>query len=470
MHTSLKFAIVLALVVVFLRADVSRSATGDHVATPPSGTITVVGPNATYNWAAKNESQMWVDLKLVADDVDYFKGIGLKSGNYVDASWSGGTKGKCAPAIHATATDWFATGTGLTTISATLRDATGNAQTDDINPVVTLASVVGGFSLDATAGSEVSGCGGTVNTLAVTAITSQILWLCPGNTQFELAAQSSPTAGDFRSLLRFKVDEAGASPASGHFGGADPVVTRGTGAIAIASSGIDLNRDGTMPGSHFRHQFYVRSNSFSGALTKAQRTTAPAESLLVINVDEHFETGSTFYFELVPGLGAALGGPRLRHRLVKFTSGTVVLDGVGTSFSRVFGASDVDRLQVTFYCDCNGNGALNVGESFAGTYIWVQPLTIHAETVKASTLSGFTAGSQVRSWADASLQSARRKDTNSDFRSCFDVTISSFATFVPSRAIVESCGWVALKEAAYLGLIGLATIPFLPGVRPHVRE
>jgi len=124
----------------------------------------------------------------------------------------------------------------------------------------------------------------------------------------------------------------------------------------------------------------------------------------------------------------------LRHRLVKFTSGTVVLDGVGTSFSRVFGASDVDRLQVTFYCDCNGNGALNVGESFAGTYIWVQPLTIHAETVKASTLSGFTAGSQVRSWADASLQSARRKDTNSDFRSCFDVTISSFATFVPSTA------------------------------------
>jgi hypothetical protein len=28
----------------------------------------------------------------------------------------------------------------------------------------------------------------------------------------------------------------------------------------------------------------------------------------------------------------------------------------------------------------------------------------------------------------------------------------------------------ALKEAAYLGLIGLFRIPFLPGVRPHVRE
>jgi hypothetical protein len=57
---------------------------------------------------------------------------------YVDAAFDGGVKGFCVPRRHASTTQWFATGTGSSQVSATLTDVATNPPTNDSDVTITL--------------------------------------------------------------------------------------------------------------------------------------------------------------------------------------------------------------------------------------------------------------------------------------------------------------------------------------------
>ena len=109
----------------------------DGVGTPITGKIRTTG----QKWAHVNDSSESIVVELYdTEDNDCIDGELTETNYYLNATFNGGPAGNCAPTTHASQTEWFATATGNSEVTAVLHDETANQATDDEDPTITLGA------------------------------------------------------------------------------------------------------------------------------------------------------------------------------------------------------------------------------------------------------------------------------------------------------------------------------------------
>ena len=157
-----------------------------------------------------------------------------------------------------------------------------------------------------TVAESASGGAGTSNSLAVTEIMNDMLYIAKRfgvpsaqswvvlNIGFSVGT-TPPPAGQ----ILYAVDGAGATNASGSFVGPPPLlVGLDIGIVYSVSVSIDDNTDGVLDPAEKTETLLVRVIDFDSSVVQAKRTSAPTESLYPIKAAEHFDVGGTFHFAL----------------------------------------------------------------------------------------------------------------------------------------------------------------------------
>jgi hypothetical protein len=474
-HRSIVAALVAVGILGLVPMRQAVGAPGDHVHTEPTGTLSALGADSSYHWAAVNTA-MHVNLHLASpDDVDYISGA-LVNGQYVESYWAGGAKGTCSPLVHATDSQWSATGTGYTTISVTLFDQTDNTETNDVNPTKQLIDVVGGFTFDSATAYQLYGGNNTYSEITVVSGGEKTLFICPSN-QYRLTAASTPATGPFRVWIRYNHVPNG-TPVTGDFSGSNPVFGPvGSGETQSNYLGIDVDRDSVLDQSEESTIIAVTRIDFEDAVAYDQRTmpTALAEALFPLVGDEHMEVGGTFYFELQgPNLD---DGALLAYELRHAQTGTVVKSGTGRHFSHTWAASPTGGFYLNLFLDCNGNGVGDLTETpFFADPFWVQAVKVYTfNTVYSNAIAALGAPTpgQVEAKYAASAKLGLIRHSADDFRTCVEFALGTLTKDTsggpdPVTVDVDDDDWFDLSHHVTLvnsfsdNTLGLAIKPSDP--------
>jgi hypothetical protein len=196
----------------------------------------------------------------------------------------------------------------------------------------------------------------TSNSLTVSSVTDDTLYICPGNkVRLSLPANIPP-----RARVVFAVEGTSVSPASGNFS-IDSTLTIPDDIVVRVKAGTDINANGTLDTNEVTQALNIRTQRFGNAKVHARRTTVPEESLLPMHDEggEHFDIGSTFEFVLVPSGSSVLGRSSLLKYALLSTRGRngPIASGSGMTLNWTFGSNgSVSGGEVRYFLDSNDDG------------------------------------------------------------------------------------------------------------------
>ena len=176
----------------------------------------------------------------------------------------------------------------------------------------------------------------------------------------------------------------------------------------------------------------VKVIDISKGTVEAKRTSTPSESQYPIKEGEHFEVGGTFEF-LLEGPDDYNDLP-IAWRVEQLDYLNSTLDsGSGDSGSYTFqSGSDVGRVDVKFFVDRDGDEDIDGDECrLSSPEFTVVEMTTHDITIEYSTALGSLSLGVVQSEFNSSVEYALRKDSEDDWRACFEIAVGSLTSFAP---------------------------------------
>ena len=298
------------------------------------------------------------------------------------------------------------------------------------------------------------------NFLTVTGVTTTVLYVAKNNNaRLGVGALSGAVMPVMTDVL-VNVSGPLSNPMSPHFGNT-PIVIPDTGVSHTVSVGVDTNLNAILEASEITKSFIIQEiilTTLGGAIHANRTAGGPVESAYPVLTDEHFDTTSTFQFQLVPAAGDVIGNQSmLRYALYHLYGGanTATQNTLGNlSFSELLGANDRGTVYVKFYVDADNSGSWSTGEQYVSSQEFVvldrKVYSINVEVSDA--IAGFANLTVNTTPMNATFDQAQNillsKDSPTDYRAAVDFDVVTSNVFVHTAAGGSRPDSLAYENAA----------------------
>jgi hypothetical protein len=365
---------------------------------------------------------------------------------------------------------------GVKTVTVKVRDAAGNETTD------TFAWTIDDSAIDKLIGQEVAGTSSLPNSVQVSGMSTDILWVSGSNwgsvwNDVILDYTSTSAKRPLRPDVHWQVTGLTAGSLTGTFD-TTPVVpvdkSTMSGASLTVSAGIDANLDGTLTTGEITHRFMIYllelDDAAAGWTVYSQRTVAPTwdtahdtleTSAFAVKVNEIFDTASGFEFSL-----GYLGSARSTSSLIKYevlddgyTYNSTLASGSGEKFTHTFTGSGGKSVFIRFYADANNDGTRNFGEAYSDspTFRVLDPKPYSFNTAVSSAIQAFHVSGvpdltliqdQVHSNFNKAAALLMRKDGAGDYRAAVEFQMTS-VTLIAEPSLLTPAELIEVQNLSY---------------------